>query len=178
MQWLVPKYLEHSMSSLAQNQEQIRSYFQTTFGNMFPFGSTLEEMGKQNMAVFERAMRVFTPFSTESAPSTTTSSTSTPSSTSSKPAAAEKETARTSNASSSSRSSSASSALASVTEEDDSEDDAMAEDAFTPSSNIRAIPLAATAQAAAKAAPASGEDVQQKIAALQRQLADLARNKG
>src|ERR1700692_3325001 len=48
MQWLVPKYLEHSMQMLAKNQEQLRSYFQTAFGGMFPFGSTLEEMGKQN----------------------------------------------------------------------------------------------------------------------------------
>src|ERR1700759_1043379 len=63
MQWLVPKYLDHSMQTLAKNQEQIRGYFQNTFGNMFPFGSTLEEMGKQNMAMFERAMRLFSPFS-------------------------------------------------------------------------------------------------------------------
>ena len=62
MQWLVPKYLEHSMQTLAKNQEQIRGYFQNTFGSMFPFGSTLEEMGKQNLAMFERAMRLFSPF--------------------------------------------------------------------------------------------------------------------
>ncbi len=62
MQWLVPKYLEHSMQTLAKNQEQIRGYFQSTFGNMFPFGSTFEEMGKQNIAMFERAMRMFSPF--------------------------------------------------------------------------------------------------------------------
>src|ERR1700689_2503021 len=35
MQWLVPKYLEHSMQSLSKNQEQIRTYFQNTFGSMF-----------------------------------------------------------------------------------------------------------------------------------------------
>src|SRR5277367_2587091 len=62
MQWLVPKYLEHSMQTLAKNQEQIRGYFQSAFGGMFPFGSTLEEMGKQNLAMFERAMRLFSPF--------------------------------------------------------------------------------------------------------------------
>src|SRR3984957_8527701 len=62
MQWLVPKYLEHSIGSLSKNQEQIRNYFQTAFGGMFPFGSTLEEMGKQNLAMFERAMRLFSPF--------------------------------------------------------------------------------------------------------------------
>src|SRR3984885_10048497 len=62
MQWLVPKYLEHSMQSLAKNQEQIRTYFQSAFGGIFPFGTTLEQMGKQNMAMFERAMRLFSPF--------------------------------------------------------------------------------------------------------------------
>src|ERR1700691_2734514 len=35
MQWLVPKYLEHSMQSLSKNQEQIRGYFQNTFGSIF-----------------------------------------------------------------------------------------------------------------------------------------------
>src|SRR5579859_6002928 len=39
MQWLVPKYLEHSMQSLSKNQEQLRGYFQSTFGSMFPFGT-------------------------------------------------------------------------------------------------------------------------------------------
>lgn len=61
MQWLVPQYLEHSIQALAKNQERLRDYFQTTFGTMFPFGP-LEEMGKQNMAMFERAFRMFAPF--------------------------------------------------------------------------------------------------------------------
>ena len=34
---------------------------QDTFGNMFPVGQ-LEQMGKQNVAMFEQAMRMFTPF--------------------------------------------------------------------------------------------------------------------
>jgi polyhydroxyalkanoate synthesis regulator protein len=33
----------------------------TTFGGMFPFGR-FEEMGKQNLAFFERAMKMFAPF--------------------------------------------------------------------------------------------------------------------
>lgn len=66
LQWMVPKYLEHSMQSLTGNQDQIRNYFQTTFGNLFPFGTTLEEMSKQNFAMFERTMRLFTPFNLES----------------------------------------------------------------------------------------------------------------
>ncbi|MFM2042868.1 MAG: polyhydroxyalkanoate synthesis repressor PhaR [Pseudomonadota bacterium] len=61
MQWLVPRYLEHSMQSFTKNQEKMREYFQNAFGGMFPFG-TFEEMSKQNIAMFERAMRMFSPF--------------------------------------------------------------------------------------------------------------------
>jgi len=61
LQWLVPRYLEVSMSSFARNQEQMRRYMQDTLGNLFPFGQ-FEEMGKQNLAMFERAMQMFTPF--------------------------------------------------------------------------------------------------------------------
>ncbi len=61
MQWVVPRYLEYSMQAFARNQEQMRDYFQNTLGGMFPFG-TFEEVGKQNLAMFERAMRMFTPF--------------------------------------------------------------------------------------------------------------------
>ncbi len=61
MQWMVPRYLEHMMESFAQNQDRMRQSMQETFGNMFPFGN-LEEVGKQNMALFESAMRMFSPF--------------------------------------------------------------------------------------------------------------------
>lgn len=64
MQWLVPRYLEHSMKSFTGNQDKMREYFQTTFGSMFPFGG-FEEMSKQNIALFERAMRMFSPFNGE-----------------------------------------------------------------------------------------------------------------
>jgi polyhydroxyalkanoate synthesis repressor PhaR len=61
MQWLVPRYLEHAMMSFAQNQEQMRKNLQQAFGGLFPFGG-LEEMGKQNMALFEKALKMFSPF--------------------------------------------------------------------------------------------------------------------
>ncbi len=61
MQWMVPRYLEHMMESFAQNQDRMRQSMQETFGNMFPFGN-FEEVGKQNMALFESAMRMFSPF--------------------------------------------------------------------------------------------------------------------
>jgi polyhydroxyalkanoate synthesis repressor PhaR len=61
MQWLVPRYLEHAMSSFARNQEQMRKSLQDAFGGLFPFGP-LEEVGKQNMALFEKTMKMFAPF--------------------------------------------------------------------------------------------------------------------
>ena len=62
LQWLVPRYLDASMQTFSRNQDQFRGYMQGTFGNLFPFGR-LEEMGKQNLAMFERAMQMSTPFS-------------------------------------------------------------------------------------------------------------------
>jgi polyhydroxyalkanoate synthesis repressor PhaR len=61
MQWLVPRYLEHAMTTFARNQDQMRKNLQETFGGLFPFGP-LEEMGKQNLALFEKTMKMFTPF--------------------------------------------------------------------------------------------------------------------
>ena len=58
---LLPHYLEYSIDAFAKNQEKIQDYMQDTFGNMFPFGQ-FEEMGKQNVAMFEQAMRMFSPF--------------------------------------------------------------------------------------------------------------------
>jgi len=64
MQWLVPSYLDQMMEAFAENQGRMRQSMQETFGGMFPFAN-LEEMSKQNMAVFENAMRMFSPFATE-----------------------------------------------------------------------------------------------------------------
>jgi polyhydroxyalkanoate synthesis repressor PhaR len=61
MQWLVPRYLEHAMMTFARNQDQMRKNLQDAFGGLFPFGP-LEEMGKQNLALFEKTMKMFTPF--------------------------------------------------------------------------------------------------------------------
>lgn len=60
LQGVVPQYLEMSMSQFARNQEQMRSYLRNAFG-FNPF-QQFETMGKQNMAMFEQAMRVFNPF--------------------------------------------------------------------------------------------------------------------
>ena len=60
MQMLVPKYLEHSMQSFAKNQEQMNDMLRDSMGGMFPL-KQMEEMGKQNRAMFEQAMRMFNP---------------------------------------------------------------------------------------------------------------------
>src|ERR1700727_826776 len=61
MQGLVPKYLEHAMTSFAQQQEQMRTAMQKTMCTLFPSGD-IEEVGRQNMAMTERAFSLFTPF--------------------------------------------------------------------------------------------------------------------
>jgi polyhydroxyalkanoate synthesis repressor PhaR len=63
MQFLVPGYLEQAMIAFNRNQEQIRQNLRATFG-MFPFGQ-FEEMGKHNMALFDRALKMLSPYGTE-----------------------------------------------------------------------------------------------------------------
>lgn len=60
LQSLVPQYLDHSMGSFARNQEQMRHYMHDALDGLNPF-QQFEEMGKQNMALFEGAMEMFTP---------------------------------------------------------------------------------------------------------------------
>ena len=64
MQSLVPRFLEQAMGALAQQQEQMRAAMQKTMGSigtMFPFGN-MEEVGRQNVAMMERAFSLFAPF--------------------------------------------------------------------------------------------------------------------
>ena len=59
---LLPHYLEYSIDAFTKNQEEIQKYMEGTFGNMFSFGDQFEKMGKQNIEMFEQAMRMFSPF--------------------------------------------------------------------------------------------------------------------
>lgn len=61
LQAVVPNYLEHSMGSFARNQEQMREMMSGTFSGLAPF-APMEEISKKNMALFENAMKMFTPF--------------------------------------------------------------------------------------------------------------------
>jgi polyhydroxyalkanoate synthesis repressor PhaR len=61
MQAFVPGYLDLSMESFVKNQEAMRSRIAEALGG----GSqALENLTRQNLAMFERAMQVFTPFAT------------------------------------------------------------------------------------------------------------------
>jgi polyhydroxyalkanoate synthesis repressor PhaR len=66
MQFLVPGYLEQAMIAFAKNQEQMRNTLRATFG-IFPFGQ-FEEMGKQNIALFERALQLLSPYARDAKP--------------------------------------------------------------------------------------------------------------
>ncbi|WP_430474249.1 polyhydroxyalkanoate synthesis repressor PhaR [Thalassospira lucentensis] len=61
LQGLVPSYLEQAMSAFGHNQEQMREYMQGSMHGIFPFGQ-FEEMNKQNIALFEQTMKMFSPF--------------------------------------------------------------------------------------------------------------------
>jgi polyhydroxyalkanoate synthesis repressor PhaR len=58
---LVPKYLEFSLATLTREQEKYRKQFTDTFGSAA--FEAMQEQARQNMAIFERAFAMFTPFS-------------------------------------------------------------------------------------------------------------------
>lgn len=65
LQSLVPRYLEAAMASFTQQQEQMRDTLTKTMGGFMPFPAgvpNMQEVGKQNIAMMERAMSLFTPF--------------------------------------------------------------------------------------------------------------------
>jgi polyhydroxyalkanoate synthesis repressor PhaR len=57
---MVPRYLEHTMTAIARQQEQMREAMTQTMGTLLPPG--FDEMRRQNIAMMERAMTLFTPF--------------------------------------------------------------------------------------------------------------------
>ncbi len=80
----VPNYLESTMDLFMKNQERMREQMTKSLGNMNPLASNplsqtmkgmfgmppaLEEMNRQNMAMFERTMKMFTPFAMPGSPS-------------------------------------------------------------------------------------------------------------
>jgi polyhydroxyalkanoate synthesis repressor PhaR len=61
MQSLVPSYLEQTFAAFSRNQEKFREQFGKSFEGVMPGSmSKLEEMGRQNMAMIEKAMNAWT----------------------------------------------------------------------------------------------------------------------
>jgi polyhydroxyalkanoate synthesis repressor PhaR len=61
MQSFVPSYLEASMDAFTKQQERMREQMAGAFGATPGFG-LFDEQVRQNMALFDRAMKMFTPF--------------------------------------------------------------------------------------------------------------------
>jgi polyhydroxyalkanoate synthesis repressor PhaR len=60
VQNMVPRYLEQAMNNFARQQETVRETMSKTLGPFIPPG--MEDMGRKNLAMMERAMTLFTPF--------------------------------------------------------------------------------------------------------------------
>ena len=70
LQGVVPGYLDQAMKAFTQHQEQMQTAMKRTVGSMsslFPFGN-MEEIGRQNMAMIDRAWSMFAPFKGTSEP--------------------------------------------------------------------------------------------------------------
>lgn len=60
---MVPTYLQFSLEALVQEQERFRSQFASAFGNPTAAFEAYQEQARRNMAIFEQAMSMWTPFS-------------------------------------------------------------------------------------------------------------------
>ena len=60
MQAFLPSYLELSLASFTQQQDRMRTQF-TSLGHK-PGGSVFDDQVRQNLALFDRAMKMFSPF--------------------------------------------------------------------------------------------------------------------
>jgi len=60
LQSMVPSYLEQTMKAFAGNEDQMRTLMDQAFGGN-PAMKPFEDMARQNMAVFENAVRMFNP---------------------------------------------------------------------------------------------------------------------
>lgn len=77
MQGIVPSFLEYSMSSLTKEQDKLRSQMSEAFG-VTAFDA-IEDQVRRNTEMFERAMKMFMPFSAGESAQEAKPATSTPS---------------------------------------------------------------------------------------------------
>lgn len=62
MQGMVPSYLRMSMDTFAQQQNEMRERMTGAMGSPAASMQMMEEAAKRNMAMFEQAMKMFSPF--------------------------------------------------------------------------------------------------------------------
>lgn len=62
LQGVIPSYLDMSMQSFSRHQESMRAQMSQALGQPF---AAYEEQVRQNMAMFERAFRMFSPFASD-----------------------------------------------------------------------------------------------------------------
>ena len=60
LQPMVPNYLEMAMETFTRHQDDLRTYMDNTFGDMFPFGD-MEDMSRRNAQMFKQAMSFMNP---------------------------------------------------------------------------------------------------------------------
>ena len=63
LQSVIPNYLEQSFQNFTKNQEYFREQVNKSIEGMLSPVSSMEEINRQNMAMFNRAFQAFTPFS-------------------------------------------------------------------------------------------------------------------
>lgn len=61
---LMPRYLEQSFAAFARQQEQVRDAVDQTLGSILP--APIEGLRRQNVAIMERALNLFSPFKGDS----------------------------------------------------------------------------------------------------------------
>jgi polyhydroxyalkanoate synthesis repressor PhaR len=62
MQAFLPSYLELSLASFTQQQERMRTQFTSVTPGATMVGGAYDEQIRQNLALFDRAMKMFSPF--------------------------------------------------------------------------------------------------------------------
>jgi polyhydroxyalkanoate synthesis repressor PhaR len=62
MERLIPSYLEYSLDTLTREQEKYRQQFADTFGTVA--FEAMQDQTRKNLAMFERALNMFAPFTT------------------------------------------------------------------------------------------------------------------
>ena len=80
MQALVPSYLELSLDSFTQQQERMRTQF-SALGQTTPGIGVFDDQVRQNLALFDRAMKMFSPFPAPGQPGATGAGSETPAAT-------------------------------------------------------------------------------------------------